>query len=76
MCSSGIPPRACPSSRRRGSRAGSTRCVPVAGWKAQASDYERLVALVGRALPNAGTLATIEKAFVDDVVRGQDRLVS
>jgi hypothetical protein len=57
---------------------GLYEAYPIANWKAQAPDYARLVALLAGAavLPSAGTLARVEKAFVDDVVRGQDRLVS
>jgi hypothetical protein len=59
---------------------GFYEAYPIASWKAQAPDYERLVARIAGvhsvALPSAGTLAKVEKAFVDDVVRGQGRSVS
>jgi hypothetical protein len=59
---------------------GFYEAYPIANWKAQAPDYERLVALIDGvhtvALPRAGMLAMIEKAFVDDIVRADGRLVS
>jgi len=53
---------------------------PIANWKAQAADYPTLVQLVSEmheiVLPNAGEVARLEKALVDDVIRAKSALLS
>jgi len=53
---------------------------PIEGWKARAPDHARLVELLvashGLALPSAATVARLERAFVDAVVRGAGRPLS
>lgn len=54
---------------------------PVRDWKARAADYDRLAQLFSRLrtsarLPTRARLITIERAFVDDIVRAADALAS
>jgi hypothetical protein len=59
---------------------GFYEAYPIARWKAQAPDYDRLVTLMARTcsapLPGKADMLRIERAFVDDVVRTRGCLVS
>lgn len=59
---------------------GFYEAYPIANWKAQASDYDRLVSLIAgthsASLPRKAEIVRIEKAFVNDVVRAEGLLVS
>jgi hypothetical protein len=56
---------------------GAYEAYPIANWKAQARDYEGLVALIdgvhGAVLPTAAEASAIERALVHEVVRGRGR---
>ncbi|WP_437567191.1 hypothetical protein [Sorangium sp. So ce542] len=53
---------------------GLYEAYPIANWKAQAPDYDKLVALLGglfaAKLPEKAAVLRLERALVDEVVRG------
>jgi hypothetical protein len=59
---------------------GFYEAYPIANWKAQAPDYERLISLIASThvatLPSPAEIKRVERALVDDVVRSNGRLVS
>ncbi|WP_437996055.1 hypothetical protein WMF26_33375 [Sorangium sp. So ce185] len=53
---------------------GLYEAYPIANWKAQAPDYDKLVTLLGglfaAKLPDKAAVLRLERALVDEVVRG------
>ncbi|WP_437730786.1 hypothetical protein [Sorangium sp. So ce1335] len=53
---------------------GLYEAYPIANWKAQAPDYDKLAALLGglfaARLPDASAVLRLERALIADVVRG------
>ncbi|WP_437934633.1 hypothetical protein [Sorangium sp. So ce341] len=53
---------------------GLYEAYPIANWKAQAPDYDKLVTLLGglfaAKLPEKAAVLRLERALVDEVVRG------
>lgn len=59
---------------------GLYEAYPIANWKAQAPDYDRLVTLLGglvaAELPEKSAVLRLERALVDEVVRGSGGVLS
>ncbi|WP_438004112.1 hypothetical protein WME89_35480 [Sorangium sp. So ce321] len=59
---------------------GLYEAYPIANWKAQAPDYEKLAALLGglfaARLPEASAVLRLERALVAEVVRGGGGVLS
>ncbi|WP_437500095.1 hypothetical protein [Sorangium sp. So ce1099] len=59
---------------------GLYEAYPIANWKAQAPDYEKLAALLGglfaAKLPEASAVLRLERALVAEVVRGSGGVLS
>ncbi len=59
---------------------GLYEAYPIANWRAQAPDYDRLVTLLGglfaAKLPERSAVLRLERAFVAEVVRGSGGVLS